>query len=761
LAVTRWNYACSATLSLCVANKLNISRYLNPSKVIRETITRISVDQIPVRRRSSVSIAVVGNPNSGKSTLFNRLTGMRQKTGNYPGVTVEKHVGVTRVGDTEFSLVDLPGMFALSAHSLEERIAADVVLGRIPGIDRPAGILAVVDATHLYQGLYLVQQLMELDLPIMVALTMTDAATASGIRIDSDALQKRLGGIAVCPVVATTGQGMDVLKTALGGLAEAPRPALPAFWEELSAASENLAREMPATVPRFEIERALIDLDSDLAVEVASYLGEGGEKRLDVIRERLFGSEPPLAREARHRYKWVRDVMSDVQHAVPVITTWGSRMAHFMNRPIPGTIGLFVVMATVFQAVFAWATPVMDAIDNGSAIAAAIVAQSLPDGAVASFIADGVIAGVGSVVVFLPQILILFLFIIVLEDSGYLARAAYLMDRTMRSVGLSGQSIIPMISSFACAVPGILATRVIPNRRDRIATILAAPFMTCSARLPIYALLIAAFVPAREVGFMNLQGIVLFGLYMLGIVAGLLTALLLRQTALHGPKPTFALMLPEFRRPNLQTVLMQLLGRAMIFLKRAGTVILAVAVVIWALAYYPRSNDIRDELAAQQAYAGTVLSGAELESARQQLQNEASAAQLEQSLLGRAGKLIEPVFTPLGWDWKISAAVIAGFPAREVVVAVLGTVYAVGDEADEATLTGRLTSARHADGTVVFTLPMVIGLLIFYACCLQCAATIAVIRRETNGWRWPIFAWVYMTALGYFGALLAYQIGGG
>jgi ferrous iron transport protein B len=436
------------------------------------------------------------------------------------------------------------------------------------------------------------------------------------------------------------------------------------------------------------------------------------------------------------RYGWVRNVLQDVQKHVPPFFSWRTRLTEFFNRPIPGTVGLFVVMAIVFQAVFAWATPIMDLIDGATASLASMVAARLGDGALSSLISDGVIAGVGSVIIFLPQILILFVFIILLEDSGYLARAAYLMDRAMRAVGLSGQSIIPMISSFACAVPGIMATRVIPNRRDRIATILAAPFMTCSARLPVYALLIAAFVPATDVGFLNLQGLVLFGLYIFGIAGGILTALLIRKTALRGPKPPFALMLPEFRRPNIQTVAIQLMGRAKVFLYRAGTVIFAVAVIVWALSYYPRATDIDPTLT----------------------ENQAAAAQLEQSWLGRAGKFVEPAFEPLGWDWRVSAAVIAGFPAREVVVAVLGTVYAVGDEADEATLSKRLQSASWPDGSPVFTLPMVIGLLIFYAYCLQCAATLAVIRRETNSWRWPVFAWAYMTTIGYVGALLAYQL---
>jgi ferrous iron transport protein B len=458
------------------------------------------------------------------------------------------------------------------------------------------------------------------------------------------------------------------------------------------------------------------------------------------------------------RYRWVRDVLADVQEQVPAIYSWRTRITDFLNRPIPGTIGLFVVMAIVFQAVFAWATPLMDLIDGSAAVLGSIIRAQLGDGALSSLLADGIVAGVGSVLVFLPQIIILFLFIILLEDSGYLARAAYLLDRLMRSVGLSGQSIIPMISSFACAVPGIMATRVIPNRRDRIATILAAPFMTCSARLPVYALLIAAFVPATGVGFLNLQGLVLFGLYLFGIVMGILTALLIRKTALRGPKPPFALMLPAFRRPNLRTVLIQLLGRAKVFLYRAGTVIFTVAVIVWALSYFPRSTEIPPYVAAQQAQAAERLSGANLAVANAQIEHEAAAMQLEQSYLGRAGKIVEPVFRPLGWDWKVSAAVIAGFPAREVVIAVLGTVYAVGDEADESTLSNRLKSATWPDGAPVFTLPMVIGLLIFYACCLQCAATLAVMRRETNSWRWPIFAWLYMTALGYLGALMAYQL---
>jgi ferrous iron transport protein B len=727
--------------------------------VTKRSEIRIPANEIPVARRTDASIAVVGNPNSGKSTLFNRLTGLKQRIGNYPGVTVERHIGTLKIDDKSVELIDLPGTHSLSAHSLEEHITVDVIFGRMQGTQKPDGMLAVLDATNLYQGLFLVQQLIDLKIPMIIALTMTDAAETGGVGIDIDRLQETLGGVPIYPVVATTGAGLPRLRQAIANIQSISPADRIVVWPELTEAASKLAEGAKEPIRFAELERLLIDGATDANRSFLEKLSDDAQNNLESVRDSLFGIEPPIARDARIRYAWVREVLADVQHSAPPFLSWRTRITDFINRPIPGTIGLFVVMAIVFQAVFAWATPLMDLIDGAAAILGTAVIQTFGDGAFSSLIADGIIAGVGSVVIFLPQILILFLFIILLEDSGYLARAAYLMDRAMRSVGLSGQSIIPMISSFACAVPGIMATRVIPNRRDRIATIMAAPFMTCSARLPVYALLIAAFVPAKQVAFMNLQGLVLFGLYLFGIVAGILTALLMRQTALRGPKPPFALMLPEFRRPNLQTVFIQLLGRAKVFLYRAGTVIFAVAVIVWALAYYPRSDVLAPEVERQRDVAAYSLSGEELAAEYQHIDNEAAAAQMEQSWLGRAGHFVEPVFAPLGWDWRVSSAVIAGFPAREVVIAVLGTVYAVGDQADEGTLSGRLKASTWPNGERVFTLPMVIGLLIFYACCLQCVATLAVIRRETNSWRWPIFAWLYMTSIGYFGALLAFQLG--
>lgn len=714
--------------------------------MIESTEVKIPVSGIGIRRKARASIALIGNPNAGKSTLFNRLTGLRQTTGNFPGVTVEKHLGTVQLAHNAFNLIDLPGIYSLDGTSTDERIAVDVTLGRVPGTERPSGLLVVIDATHIYQGLYLLEQLLELQLPTIVALTMIDAATASGISIDIVALQNALGGVPVYPVSSISGHGLDALKEGLEHITSTPFPSIPASWPEFSETAEQLSQQLGPDWQRIDVIQALLRTHPGFAGRLGKLLGQD---TVDNLRLKLFGDAPPAAAEARQRYQWIKTVIAEVQEQAPLYSKISARLARWTNRPWPATLLFFAVLLLVFQAVFTWATPMMDAIDALSSGLGRLIITKMGDNALSSFLADGVIAGVGSVLIFLPQILILFLFIIILEDTGYLARTSFLMDRVMRTVGLSGQSVIPMLSSFACAVPSIMATRVIPDRRDRIATILAAPFMTCSARLPIYALLIAAFVPNQSIGWMNLQGLVLFGLYILGILGGLGTALLLKSSALKGPKPHFMLALPDFRAPNLQTVAIKLFDRGRIFLKRAGTVIFVVAILVWTLAYFPRMDTTE--------YATVATTGTALD--QPEIANKRSAAQMEQSWLGRIGRTIEPVFKPLGWDWRVSSAVIAGFPAREVVVAVMGTIYAVGSDADEQSLSEKLRSARWPDGKLIFTLPMVLGLLVFYAWCLQCAATLATIRRETNSWRWPVFAWVYMTSIGYTGAFVIFQVG--
>lgn len=723
----------------------------------------------PVGRSASEAaipvIAVIGNPNTGKSTLFNALTGLRQKTANYPGVTVERHTGRIALDGRNVTLVDLPGAYSLSAQSPDEMVAIDVLLGHVEDLERPRAILAVVDATNLRRNLFLVSQLAELGLPLVIALNMWDVAESRGIRIDHAALGRQFNATVV-PVSAAQGTGLKELNAALATALKAAAPPPLRILPIVNAAAVDLWQRLRATgshLSEYEVERALIDAHGVAERRFELTAGDAFTAELADLRARLSAGSSLAAMEATARYNLINGLVADIEERAPPTVTLGDRVDRITNHPVLGGLLFLLVMTAVFQAVFSWATPLMDLIDAGTGAAGEWVRGRLPAGALSSLIVDGAIAGVGGVVVFLPQILILFAFIILLEDSGYMPRVAFMMDRLMRSVGLSGQSFIPMLSSFACAVPGIMATRVIPERRDRIATILAAPFMTCSARLPVYALLIAAFVPSISYlgGLVNLQGLVLLGLYLLGIAGGIFTAFLLKRTALSGPTPSFLIELPPYRLPRLGSVLMKLADRARIFLVRAGTVIFSVAVLIWALAYFPRPASIAAEFAAEraalEARPATPAQAEQLAG----LDREEALAYLEQSWLGRAGRFVAPAFAPLGWDWKVSAAVIASFPAREVVIAVLSTIYSVGDQGDgtESALRDKLRTTTWPDGSPVYTVPMAVGLLIFYAFCLQCAATVAVIYRETNSVGWPAFAWVYMTGLGYLGALLAFQLG--
>lgn len=707
-------------------------------------------------------IAVVGNPNTGKSTLFNNLTGLRQKTANYPGVTVERHTGLLRLAETDVTLVDLPGAYSLTAYSPDELVSADVLLGKIDDLPPPQAVLVVIDACNLRRNLFMATQILELGLPVVVVLNMTDLAANRGISIDAAALSAALGA-RVIPASATDNRAVAAIKAALGDALRAePAAERRSFIPEIRASALALAEQLGSpALTELEIERALIDKDGAIEQRIVDKAGAAALASIKAARLTPDGKDRRLAAlEARLRYQWIDGVVAQCETRGKSRQTVADMIDRATSHPVLGALLFLTIMATVFQAVFSWAGPIMDFIDAGAAWFSEIVSGMLPPGALSSLLTDGVIAGVGSVVIFLPQIMILFAFIIFLEDSGYMARAAFLMDRLMRACGLSGQSFIPMLSSFACAVPGIMATRVIPNSRDRLATMLAAPFMTCSARLPVYALLIAAFVPDKTwYGIFNLQGLVLFGLYMLGIVGGILTALVMKRFALKGPTPTFLIELPPYRLPNFKTMLYRLYERGRIFLYRAGTIIFTVAVVIWALVYFPQSPEVIAVYDEQRSAAIAEYSGPELDQRIARITQREASALLEQSYLGRAGKILEPAFRPLGWDWKITAAVIASFPAREVVVAVLGTIYAVGNDVDETDkrLLDRMRRAERPDGTKVYTLGVALGLMVFYAFCLQCMATVAIMRRETNGWKWPLAAWTYMTGLGYGAALLTYQ----
>lgn len=742
--------------------------------------------------RRHVTIALVGNPNTGKTTLFNALTGLRQRVGNYPGVTVEIKKGRRRVGDVLLDIFDLPGTYSLSPRTPDEMLAVDLLLGRRPGDSPPDVILAIVDASNLERNLYLTTQLMELGRPLVVALNMMDLAEKQGISIDIDRLRNLLG-VPVVPIQAHRGIGLDRLEETLVNAAQLPAPRAIAFPRPFEEACLQILREHDGThLPRgcpdqFLARRLILDVGGSLEKEWVARDSQA-QHVLDALRKHLEQQGLALsALEPRVRYGWIRELARACLSRGPSTgNNWTDRLDRILTHRWWGTLLFLAVMFLVFQAIFTGAEPLMEAIDWTIGTCAGALHKVLPPGPVRSLVCDGILQGVGSVLAFVPQIMILFAFIAVLEDCGYMARAAFLMDRLMARFGLSGKSFIPLLSSFACAIPGIMATRVIDDRRDRLATILIAPLMSCSARLPVYTLLIAAFVPTDTWLGSRLQGLVLFAMYMLGIVVAPVVAWCLKRTLLRGEPSLFLLELPPYKWPSARLVVFRMLDRAWAFVHRAGTLILATMVLVWALLYFPvtdasgqRYDAVLQALEERlQRATGDNLPDANESSGSGQAATKPSreesvraeiahvrGAWRRQSYLGRLGHALEPVVRPLGWDWRIAMATLASFPAREIVVGTLSIVYDVdtdlaGEEAD-ITLRQRLRQATWDSdpSRPVFTLPVALSLMVFFALCCQCVSTLAVIRRETNTWTWPLFTFVYMTLLAYLGALVTYQVG--
>lgn len=731
---------------------------------------------------TTLTIALVGNPNTGKSTLFNALAGVRQRVGNYPGVTVEKKLGRFEWRGAKLQVVDLPGTYSLAPRSLDEMVAVDVLLGRQADLSAPDAVVCIVDASNLERNLYLVSQVLAMGRPTIIALSMMDVARQRGLKIDVAALSARLGA-PVVPIEAHRGRGLEALKDAILEHAQIAPPErenpLPAeFQREASELGSAIAERDGANPPAYLVERLLLDTSGYLAERFHFNGTDGLDAQVRAARERLATSGHPIpAVEAIARYGWVSRIVDGVvERPAERPVTWSDRLDRVLTHRVWGTLIFALVMIVMFQSVFVWATPAMDWIDGLAGEAGAAIEGAMPEGALRSLLIDGVIGGVGGVLVFLPQIFILFFFISVLEDCGYMARAAFLMDRLMSRVGLSGKSFIPLLSSFACAVPGVMATRVIENRRDRFTTMMVAPLMSCSARLPVYTVLIAAFIPAQSYwgGVLNLQGLTLAVMYLLGIVFAVAVAVVLKRTLLRGPTPPFVMELPSYKFPSLKTVLYRMTERGWAFLQRAGTLIFAVSILVWASLYYPRAGEeTLRPLLDEQAGLEERLEATEDPVAREALEaqlagvdHRLAGAQQRQSFLGRMGHFIEPAVRPLGWDWRIGSAAIASFPAREVVVATLGVIYNLGSDVDieaddgRTQLTAALQNAKWDDtGRPVFNIPVALSIMVFFALCAQCAATLAVIKRETNSWRWPLFTFAYMTGLAYLAALATYQIG--
>jgi ferrous iron transport protein B len=624
----------------------------------------------------AVTIALAGNPNAGKTTLFNALTGLRQKVANYPGVTVESKSGVWGLSSQLLpaKLIDLPGLYSLEATSLDEEIARDILLGKGAMQVTPDVILIAVDATNLVRNLYLATQLIETGAPVVIALTMFDVAERS-LEIDVRRLSERLG----VPVVAVVSRDKRGL--------------------------EQLAREVAKAVSR--------------PVRNPAFDAKDNERRQSLFR----------------RYAWIERVVDESVQPIEGRNEvhLSERIDRLLTHKVFGPVILLLVLIFVFQAIFSWATVPMDLIDGLFNSAADLMRANLPEGIVRDLLIDGIIAGVGGVLVFLPQILLLFLFISILEDTGYMARAAFLTDRLMRSFGLHGKAFVPLLSSFACAVPGIMATRTIENPKDRLATIMIAPFMSCSARLPIYSLMIASFFSNQKVfGFLSLGVVIILGMYLLGIVVAIGVAAILKHTVLSAPPPPFVLELPPYRLPNITNVMHNLLNRSGVFVKRAGTVILAISILLWALAAFPRASG----------------------------PNVSPTTQVENSYAGRTGRAIEPMIAPLGFDWRIGVGLISSFAARETIISTLSIVYNVGSDSEESgSLVGALRSARRPDGSLVWTPLVALSLMIFFALACQCMSTLAIVRRETNSWRWPLFMLIYMFILAYGASFVTYQGG--
>ncbi len=608
--------------------------------------------------------ALVGTPNSGKTALFNAITGSRQKVANYPGVTVERKAGVIQTpSGHRVNLTDLPGTYSLRGRSPDEEITRDIVLGRLASEARPDLLLCIADATNLRVALRLVIELKQVGCPMMLVLNMIDIARRRGIEIDVDRLSQELG----VPVVTS-------IAVRRGG-------------------TEDLLRRMDDMVANFK--------DANPASTW----------------------QPPTSSDLRAAQREADRIIRAAVGMPSRPDTLTARVDAVLLHPVAGLVILLCVLFVMFQAVFAWTKPLMDLISGGFEFLGAVAHDALPAGLFQSFIQNGVISGVGNVIVFLPQILILFLFILLLEDLGYMARAAFLMDRIMGGAGLHGRAFIPLLSSFACAIPGIMATRVIDNRRDRLTTILVAPLMTCSARIPVYTLIISAFIPDRQVwGWIGLQGLVMFGLYAAGIVSALGVSFVANHFFWReNMTPPFMLELPDYKLPRLRSIIIGVYTRAMMFLKRAGTTIFSMMVVIWFLASFPRPP------------AG------------------ATEPAINFSLAALIGRWIEPILAPVGFNWQISVALVPGMAAREVAVAALGTVYAIEGGKEAAEQIGQTLAGK-------WSLATALALLVWYIFAPQCASTLAVIKRETGSWRWMAITFAYMLALAYAAAFITYNI---
>jgi ferrous iron transport protein B len=708
-----------------------------------------------------IHVAVVGSPNSGKTTLFNALTGMHQKVGNYPGVTVDRKEGSYRHRGMRYRLIDLPGAYSLTATSDDERIVRDMLLRLMPSESPEDMVLVVVDASQLERQLFIATQVMDLGVPMVVALTLNDEARRLGRAVDAESLAQRLG-VPVVEVIAPRGKGINELRCVLNETAgRVPEPPPWSIGESVLKAVDRLAshlgehhpaplgyrRQLAVQLLLYpEYEHPLRDLPgvAELAADLRGALDTTGKQWRQA--------------EAQGRFDWIKKAVAAARAPAqdgyrPSVS---DRVDRVLTHPIWGVVFFIAVMGVMFQSVFTWAVPFMDSIDWLFGWLGAQVGAWIQPGWFQGLVVDGVITGIGGVMIFLPQILLLFLFIAVLEDCGYMSRAAFLTNRHMRRAGLHGKAFIPMMAGFACSIPGIMAARTIPNRRDKMVTMLVVPLISCSARLPVYALMIAAFIPALPVigGFtgFTLQGLTLWLIYLWSIAMAITVAFLLRKAVFPGKSEPFVMELPSYRLPHWRTVLMAMWERGKLFLTTAGTIILVINIILWFLLSYPVNPEISTLYASERSDAQVILGGEELATRLTEIDAQETSATLAYSFAGRLGHGIEPVIEPLGFDWRIGIGIIGSLAAREVFVSTLAVILGVsGDGEDEGqSLVERIRGAMSPLSGI--------SIIIFFLLSCQCLATVAVMKRESKSWGWAAFLYGYMTAFAYIACLVFFQV---
>ncbi len=709
-------------------------------------------------KKESLTIALIGNPNTGKTTVFNALTGMKQKVGNYPGITVERKTGSMRINGSVHTVVDLPGTYSLNYKQLDEKIAYETLTGRNEYEERPDLVIVVLDATNIERNLFLATQVMDLQVPMLVLLNMSDLAEKKGLRPDAEKISAALD-VPVLSVSAKNKKEISKIREAIEQHnLQPPRPMKWASEESLINAVDEIDEkwldkhtDLPEYSHRIEALRLISDEE---AVDKLIHTDKETAREIvaDALEQMERSGQNPMAAEVMQRYDFIETCTknggqppSDEQEEESL----SDKIDNVVTHKVFGPVIFVAILLLMFQAIFAWAEPFMGFIELMFLETGNFVSQALPPGVLNDLLVEGVIAGLAGVIVFLPQIMFLFFFISILEATGYMARAAFVMDGFMTRIGLHGRSVVPLMSGFACAIPGIMATRTIENRKDRLITIMVLPFMACSARLPVYALMISAFIPAVDVfDFIGLQGLTFFGLYFFGIIMAVGAAWVMKKFFTGGKPTPFIMELPDYKMPKWSAVLHNMFERGWIFIKEAGKIIIAISIVLWFLASYPKT-DVPEQI-VQQAQTTQVTDNETVSPESYQLRN---------SYAGQFGQFIEPVIEPLGFDWKIGIGLITSFAAREVMVGTLNTLYSVGSS-EVVTLEQKLINAKDAEtGEPVYSTLTAISLMIFFALAMQCMSTLAIVRRETNTWKWPLVMFGYMTALAYICSLIVYQGG--